>query len=193
MLLQALGLVHAAAAPSPPPCSNASFPHSLLTTQCYGTQHVAAATTAAECLNSCCDAESACTLWNFADGSHRAGLPNGCWIGESASDPEKQPRCTTGRPGWVGGSRDNAPTPPAPGPPPSPGGGSAIRLDLAAPSLEFDGLGAIIDASSRLMYDYPEPQRSQIMDYLFKPHFGCALAIAKVEVRHEPNKQAILI
>ena len=119
-MLLALGLVaHAAAAPSPPPCSNASFPHSLLGTQCYGTQHVAAATTAADCLNSCCNAESACTLWNFADGSHRAGLPNGCWIGESSSDPERQTHCTTGRPGWDGGSRDHAPTPPAPWPPPS--------------------------------------------------------------------------
>ena len=68
-----------------------------------------------------------------------------------------------------------------PGPPPEPAG-ARIRLDQAKPGLRFDGLGAIIDASSRLMYDYPEPQRSEIMDYLFKPHFGAALSIAKVEV-----------
>lgn len=32
------------------------------------------------------------------------------------------------------------------------------------------------------MYDYPEPQRSEIMDFLFKDHFGAGLTIAKVEV-----------
>ena len=59
-----------------------------------------------------------------------------------------------------------------PGPPPEPAG-ARIRLDQAKPGLRFDGLGAIIDASSRLMYDYPEPQRSEIMDYLFRPVRNC--------------------
>lgn len=37
--------------------------------------------------------------------------------------------------------------------------------------------------------DYPEPQRSEILDYLFKPNFGAALSILKVEiggVSHHP-------
>lgn len=32
------------------------------------------------------------------------------------------------------------------------------------------------------MWDYPEPQRSQVLDYLFKPSFGAALSILKVEI-----------
>jgi hypothetical protein len=36
----------------------------------------------------------------------------------------------------------------------------------------FDGLGAISGGggNSRLLIDYPEPNRSQILDYLFKPN-----------------------
>jgi galactosylceramidase len=33
-----------------------------------------------------------------------------------------------------------------------------------------------------LLWDYPEPQRAQILDYLFKPSFGAALSILKVEI-----------
>ena len=38
----------------------------------------------------------------------------------------------------------------------------------------FDGIGAISGGggNSRLLIDYPEPQRSQILDYLFKPNYG---------------------
>jgi hypothetical protein len=47
----------------------------------------------------------------------------------------------------------------------------------------FDGIGALsAGASSRLLWDYNEPQRSQILDYLFKPSFGAALSILKVEI-----------
>jgi hypothetical protein len=162
-------------------CGNSLFPHSLLNTQCYGhsMQRLPAAVTAADCLAGCCAAEDGCLLWNFADGSHRSGKLNGCWIGTASSSPSRS--CVAGRLGWVGGSRAHAPTPPPPGPPPLPRSVPAA-LDKATPGLEFDGLGAIIDASSRLMYDYPEPQRSEILDFLFKKHFGASLAIAKVEV-----------
>ena len=46
----------------------------------------------------------------------------------------------------------------------------------------FDGLGGLSGggATSRLLVDYPEPQRSQILDYLFKPNFGASLQILKV-------------
>lgn len=47
----------------------------------------------------------------------------------------------------------------------------------------FDGIGALsAGASSRLLWDYAEPQRTQILDYLFKPQFGAALSILKVEI-----------
>ncbi|XP_054547795.1 galactocerebrosidase isoform X2 [Talpa occidentalis] len=37
-------------------------------------------------------------------------------------------------------------------------------------------------ATSRLLVNYPEPFRSQILDYLFKPNFGASLHILKVEI-----------
>ena len=47
----------------------------------------------------------------------------------------------------------------------------------------YDGHGALsAGASSRLLYDYPTPQRNEILDYLFKPNFGAALDLLKVEI-----------
>ncbi|XP_036847426.2 galactocerebrosidase isoform X1 [Manis javanica] len=49
---------------------------------------------------------------------------------------------------------------------------------------EFDGIGAVSGggATSRLLVNYPEPYRSQVLDYLFKPNFGASLHILKVEI-----------
>lgn len=45
-----------------------------------------------------------------------------------------------------------------------------IPLDPASPGRVFEGIGAAsAGASTRLLPDYPEPQRSQILDFLFKP------------------------
>uniref|UniRef100_H2YEX4 Galactocerebrosidase n=1 Tax=Ciona savignyi TaxID=51511 RepID=H2YEX4_CIOSA len=48
----------------------------------------------------------------------------------------------------------------------------------------FDGIGGLSGggATSRLLMNYAEPYRSQILDYLFKPNFGAALQILKVEI-----------
>jgi hypothetical protein len=63
-----------------------------------------------------------------------------------------------------------------------------IVLDGADTGRIFDGLGAAsAGASSRLLYDYPEPQRSQILDYVFKPGYGAALQHLKVEVGADVN------
>ncbi|XP_048456350.1 galactocerebrosidase-like isoform X1 [Rhincodon typus] len=49
---------------------------------------------------------------------------------------------------------------------------------------QFDGIGGLSGggATSRLLVNYPEPYRSQILDYLFKPNFGASLHILKVEL-----------
>ncbi|XP_029453586.1 galactocerebrosidase isoform X2 [Rhinatrema bivittatum] len=49
---------------------------------------------------------------------------------------------------------------------------------------EFDGIGGLSGggATSRLLVNYPEPYRTQILDYLFKPNFGASLHILKVEI-----------
>lgn len=67
---------------------------------------------------------------------------------------------------------------PPPAPPPV-----SLRLDGSSAGLEFDGHGLLsAGASSRLLRDYSEPYRSQILDYLFKPQFGASLDIIKVEI-----------
>jgi hypothetical protein len=63
-----------------------------------------------------------------------------------------------------------------------------IVIDGQSTGRIFDGLGAVsAGASTRLLVDYPEPQRSQILDYLFKPSYGAALQHLKVEVGGDVN------
>ena len=63
-----------------------------------------------------------------------------------------------------------------------------ITLDPLLPGRTFEGIGSVsAGASSRLLNDYPEPQRSQILDYLFKPDYGAALQHLKVEIGGEVN------
>src|SRR5688500_15729902 len=59
-----------------------------------------------------------------------------------------------------------------------------IVVDPASGGRTFDGMGAISGGggTSRLLVDYPEPQRSQVLDYLFKPGVGAELDIFKVEI-----------
>ena len=53
----------------------------------------------------------------------------------------------------------------------------------------FDGVGAVSGggATSVLLKDYVEPQRSQILDYLFKPKFGAAMSALFVEIPGDGN------
>lgn len=63
-----------------------------------------------------------------------------------------------------------------------------IQIDGQGTGPAFEGLGALsAGASSRLLTDYPEPQRSQILDYLFKPGYGAALQHLKVEIGSDVN------
>jgi glycosyl hydrolase family 59 len=63
-----------------------------------------------------------------------------------------------------------------------------IHLDARSPGKLFDGLGAVsAGASSRLLIDYPEPQRSEILDFLFKPKYGASLQHLKVEIGSDVN------
>ena len=58
-----------------------------------------------------------------------------------------------------------------------------ITVDGRSGGRTFDGIGALsAGGSSRLLADYPEPQRGQILDYLFTPGYGAALQILKVEI-----------
>ncbi len=59
-----------------------------------------------------------------------------------------------------------------------------IILDGKRIGATFDGIGAISGGSgnSRLLIDYPKPERSQILNYLFKPNYGANLQILKLEI-----------
>ena len=60
---------------------------------------------------------------------------------------------------------------------------ASLVVDPRAAGLLFDGHGGLsAGASSRLLYDYSEPARSQILDYLFRPNFGASLHVCKVEI-----------
>jgi O-glycosyl hydrolase len=63
-----------------------------------------------------------------------------------------------------------------------------INIDGSGKGRIFEGIGGVsAGASSRLLIDYPEPQRSQVLDYLFKPNYGAALQHLKVEVGGDTN------
>src|SRR5690606_41483923 len=63
-----------------------------------------------------------------------------------------------------------------------------IVIDGNARGEVFEGVGAVsAGASSRLLIDYPEPFRGDILDYLFKPMFGAGLQHLKVEIGGDIN------
>lgn len=63
-----------------------------------------------------------------------------------------------------------------------------IFIDGKKTGKDFEGFGSLsAGASSRLLYDYPEPYRSEILDYLFKPNFGANIHHLKVEIGGDIN------
>ena len=70
-----------------------------------------------------------------------------------------------------------------------PPGHTSLTIDPSGTGRTFDGIGAISGGggNSRLLINYPEPQRSQILDYLFTPNYGASLQILKVEIGGDTN------
>jgi glycosyl hydrolase family 59/ricin-type beta-trefoil lectin protein/glycosyl hydrolase family 59 (putative galactocerebrosidase) len=66
---------------------------------------------------------------------------------------------------------------------------TAITINGSSGGRVFDGVGAISGGggNSRLLIDYPEPQRGAILDYLFKPGYGASMQIMKVEIGGDTN------
>lgn len=63
-----------------------------------------------------------------------------------------------------------------------------VIVDPGKPGKTFEGIGALsAGASSRLLIDYPEPARSDILDWLFKPGYGAAFHHLKVETGGDVN------
>lgn len=66
---------------------------------------------------------------------------------------------------------------------------TAITLNGAGSGFTFMGIGGLSGGSgtSRLLFDYPATQQSEILDYLFKPNYGASLHILKVEIGGDTN------
>ncbi|MET8039329.1 ricin-type beta-trefoil lectin domain protein [Micromonospora sp. NPDC005215] len=66
---------------------------------------------------------------------------------------------------------------------------TAITINGGSGGRALDGIGAVSGGggNSRLLIDYPEPQRSDILDYLFKPGRGAAMQLLKVEIGGDTN------
>lgn len=63
-----------------------------------------------------------------------------------------------------------------------------IVIDGSDIGEEYEGIGCLsAGANSRLLMDYPEPQRSQILDLLFLPQYGASLNHLKVELGSDAN------
>jgi galactosylceramidase len=61
-----------------------------------------------------------------------------------------------------------------------------ITINGASTGRVFEGVGGVA-GSERLLLDYPEPYRSDILDYLFKPNFGAGMQNIKVEIGGDVN------
>jgi galactosylceramidase len=73
-------------------------------------------------------------------------------------------------------------TPPSPVP-------QVVELKGDAGGKRFDGIGVVNGggATSVLLKDYPEPQRSQILDLVYKPMFGASVSALLVEIPGDGN------
>jgi galactosylceramidase len=66
--------------------------------------------------------------------------------------------------------------------------GTVIRIDGNSQGRTFEGIGALsAGASSRLLLDYPQRERAEVLDFLFKPKYGAALHHLKVEIGGDIN------
>lgn len=64
-----------------------------------------------------------------------------------------------------------------------------VQLKGDAGGKRFDGIGVVNGggATSVLLKDYPEPQRSQILDLVYKPKFGASVSALLVEIPGDGN------
>src|SRR5215216_4986036 len=64
-----------------------------------------------------------------------------------------------------------------------------VELKGDAGGKRFDGIGVVNGggATSVLLKDYPEPQRSQLLDLVFKPKFGASVSALLVEIPGDGN------
>ena len=64
-----------------------------------------------------------------------------------------------------------------------------VELKGDAGGRRFEGFGVVDGGggTSVLLKDYPEPQRSQILDLIYKPKFGASVSVLYVEIPGDGN------
>lgn len=64
-----------------------------------------------------------------------------------------------------------------------------VRIDGRSTGKQFDGIGIVNGggATSVLLKDYPEQQRSEILDLVFRPKFGASVSTLLVEIPGDGN------
>lgn len=64
-----------------------------------------------------------------------------------------------------------------------------ISIDAGKTGKTFEGIGAVNGggATSVLLKDYPEKQRAEILDMVYKPMFGASLSTLLVEIPGDGN------
>jgi Glycosyl hydrolase family 59/Galactocerebrosidase, C-terminal lectin domain len=64
-----------------------------------------------------------------------------------------------------------------------------IAVDAGGAGRPFDGVGAVLGGggNARYLMEYPQPERSQILDYLFTPGVGASLQLLKLEIGGDAN------
>eukprot|EP00035_Acanthoeca_spectabilis_P006310 m.123008 g.123008 ORF g.123008 m.123008 type:complete len:805 (+) comp13444_c0_seq1:111-2525(+) len=148
-------------------CGPSTFTTNLTGLHCLNLTRNVSASSASACASACCQVPG-CTLWQWLSTDYPDNPTPGCWHGDvmdCSRDSVDQ---------WVGAARPTS----------SP---ITTRYTVEASDGQgrvFDGIGAISGGGGEtvLLPAYPETQRTEILDYLFKPKFGAALHILKVEI-----------
>ena len=113
-----------------------------------------------------CLGKAANQSWTIQDGLISSDVDSTCVSASSKPNRPAPPIGPTPPPG------------PSPGPAPSPGGMESIPVDLSVRGPVLQGLGGVSGGTgARLLYDYPEAQRSAMLDVLFKPGAGAGLQV----------------
>lgn len=66
---------------------------------------------------------------------------------------------------------------------------ATTQIEIRGGGKRFDGIGVVNGggATSVLLKDYPEPQRSQILDLVYKPKFGASVSALMIEIPGDGN------
>ena len=69
------------------------------------------------------------------------------------------------------------------------GGSQVIDIDINDIDLQYDGLGGLDSVGgARLLFEYPEPIRTQMLDLIFTPNEqGCSWQILKSEINGDTD------